>query len=91
MQRSAQRWTRLAIHHEQTISNHGRTGITAMDADTPAHRKSIGGKTVDDALFPPDAIALRPQPLGPVIGLGKACGQKSSGKEEEVLQCGFHH
>jgi len=54
-----------------------------MHNSAPANEKTVGGKAFDDALFPPDAIALRAQPLGPVIGHGGGRGEKSNGKEEE--------
>src|SRR5262245_46474328 len=50
---------------------HRWSGVAAADFRAPAHGRPAFGKFVEEARFAPDAIALRPEPLRPIVGTGR--------------------
>src|SRR5690606_24997448 len=45
----------------------GRAGEPAGDRDAPFRLQALVRKPVNDTLFTPDAVAVRPEPLRPVV------------------------
>src|SRR5262245_38971465 len=50
-----------AIGEVHATSSHGRSGVPAADRGAPANFGAAFGKLGQDALLPPDAVALRSQ------------------------------
>ena len=48
----------------------GWSSVTGSDGRAPASHKPVLRKPLQDAIFSPDTISLRPEPLRPVVSLG---------------------
>src|SRR5262249_16168953 len=68
-----------------------RPRVPVSDSCVPADRKPGRGDAVDDAGFAPDAVALRPAPLRPVISTGVDDSQKQRGERREQAEAGRAH
>ena len=62
---------------------HGGAGVAAADRHPPALLGAVLGEVVEDSAFPPDAVAPRPEPLRPVVGVGGAVGGKKQAQGEK--------
>ena len=71
---------KLPIHQINPSIGDRRPGIAAADRHAPAHRRSVCRELFEDARLPPDPIALRPEPLRPVVGAER---WKSEGQNEK--------
>ena len=58
----------LAVGHIDAAICHGGTGIAAAERFAPAILGTVLGERIHDALLAPHAIALRAEPLRPIIG-----------------------
>src|SRR5688572_2212737 len=74
---------RLAIGQVNASTAHRRAGVTGMHGHAPLHLQPGLGKFLKDARLAPDPIALRPEPLRPVIrARGPNAHQKNSESTE---------
>jgi hypothetical protein len=58
----------LMIGDEDSALRNRRSRVTRADSHSPADRKARSGDGVEDARLAPNPIAIRPAPLGPIIG-----------------------
>src|ERR1043166_7326697 len=77
----------LPIHHVYSPVRHRRPAIAATDGHSPTEFQPVRRQFLDDARFAPDPIALRPQPLRPVVGKKRAAEQEYECARECKAQC----
>ena len=70
------RFAGLSIEQEEAARGDRGTHVARLHRDAPSHGWAVGFEILKDAGLPPDAVALWPQPLRPVVGL-----QRRSGRE----------
>src|SRR5690242_11513337 len=70
----------LTIHDVHTAIRHGWPGVTSAHRNTPSEVQAIRGKSFNDAVLAPDAVALRPQPLWPIVGASHWGSEQQGGE-----------
>src|SRR5262249_38884582 len=58
---------KLAVHQVDLAAGYSRPGVTATDGGAPEDLRPTPGELREDPLLAPDAVALRPKPLRPVV------------------------
>ena len=57
-----------AVREINSAGDNGGAGVARADGCAPSDLRTAGGKFFEYAALAPDAVALRAEPLGPVIG-----------------------
>ena len=65
----------LAVHDIDAAFRHGGTGVAAPNGNAPAILQTGCGKFLDDATLAPDRVALRAEPLRPIVGAKHGHGE----------------
>src|SRR5208283_4173174 len=58
-----------AVGDEDLAARHRRSRVTDADLRAPADRRAFLGKLLQDTGLAPDAVALRTEPLRPIVGM----------------------
>ena len=58
---------RHVVGDEHPSRRDGRPCIAACDGRSPEHVRAGRGKRIEQAILPPDIVAVGPHPLGPVV------------------------
>jgi hypothetical protein len=73
----------FAIVNVHTPARDGRPGVTGSDGSAPAEGQTVGGKLFQNAGLAPDGVALRSEPLRPIIRPGeRQAGEQQCGARE---------
>ena len=75
------------IRHVHAFTDNGGAGVATRKWDAPKLLRPPLGELLEDALFPPDVVALRPHPLRPIVGPQSRRCQECG----ENRQLDFHH
>src|SRR5581483_6826891 len=66
---------KLAVSKINPAMRHSRTGVTRSNGRPPKDRRAFCWKFLDDSGFAPDRVALRAEPLRPIIGPERASAE----------------
>src|SRR5262249_24763143 len=56
------------IHDEDALADHGRAAVALAQGDAPENPRTVLGEFLYQTRLAPDPVALRSQPLGPIVG-----------------------
>src|SRR5262249_5155797 len=88
---AAGRFVALAVHDVDTLSGHAGTGETTANLGPPEDGGAAGRELVEDPRLAPDAVALRAEPLRPIVGQGaRRYDRRKEAKQKQTAQEARH-
>src|SRR5262249_43518127 len=77
------RFVGLAVHDVEPVADNGGAGVARADRLPPADCQPALGELLEDAFLAPDRVALRAEPLRPVVAARGKRGEGDSNKSEQ--------